>query len=396
MLNVLYMLPYSNLKNGPQVIMRRLIRHASEDIKYKVVSFSLSKDPFLLNDSQIIKLHFSRMEGFFILPILFRLYQIIEENNPDIIVVDGSRGVTRYVGLVKLLFYIRRRPKVIFRFGNVASKEYSKQNFKEKLLNGIVAFLFRKSADFIICPSLFVKKDLVKHFKVPSKKIKYIYNPVDISLIQRLSSEKTEEAFYNENVFLVTIANLISRKGTEYLIKAVGLLTKEYPSFLLIIIGSGPLEQKLKNLVKNLGLEKNVKFLGRQDNPYKYLSRSFALVHPVLWEGLGIVLLEAMTCKIPIITTHCPGGIPEIIEDRINGLLVSPANPEALANAMILLLKDEELRRKLQYEGYKRVQSFSAKAITRQYENVFRQLVEGENYTEQAYSQSKTTKKKLF
>ena len=173
---------------------------------------------------------------------------------------------------------------------------------------------------------------------------------------------------------IVNIGRLSGQKGHTWLLEAFSIVRKQVPSK-LIIIGDGEDSQKLKNLARDLNIEKDVFFKGYQKNPYKYLSRAAIFVNSSLYEGFGCVIIEAMACGIPVVSTACPHGPAEIIKDNENGSLVAIADQKAMAAAIIKLLENREMRIKFSLEGKKRAGDFSADKIVREYENVFAEKI---------------------
>ncbi len=139
----------------------------------------------------------------------------------------------------------------------------------------------------------------------------------------------------------------------------------------LVILGDGGKRSNLEKLARQLGIERQVTFLGFQTNPFKYLARSDIFVLSSLWEGFALVIVEAMACGIPVISTRCPSGPDEIITDGVNGLLVPVADETALAEAILRLLKDKKLAVKLAQAGTKRAEDFAITKIIKQYEAIF-------------------------
>ena len=137
---------------------------------------------------------------------------------------------------------------------------------------------------------------------------------------------------------ILFIGGLYPRKGVEYLIEAVKILSQERKDFIVEIIGYGPFRQRYERLVNEYGLTDVVKFLGRvsDEEKIKALKNCDFFVLPSLYENFGIVLIEAMACGKPVITTSS-GGQVEFINES-NGLLVKPKDVKALANAIKFML----------------------------------------------------------
>ena len=184
----------------------------------------------------------------------------------------------------------------------------------------------------------------------------------------------------NENIFqILAVGYLIERKGFEYLIKATKEILKEHDNVHLTIVGSGPLEEKLKNVIKELKLETNAKIMKNvsDEELLQLYNSSDLFVLPSIvdsqgnTEGLGVVLLEAMACGLPVVGSNI-GGIPDIIQDGETGLLVPEKNITELSNTILNLVENEELRKKLAINGYNRVrEKFSWEKIAESYINVY-------------------------
>ena len=235
---------------------------------------------------------------------------------------------------------------------------------------GLLIKVFYNKADSIIAVSKHVGDDLVKNSRINKKLIHIINNPIDIDRINYLSNEDMAEEFFNEDApIILSVGRLSKEKGFEYLLKAFSLL-KERSNARLVILGEGKEEANLKKLSKELGIDKQVLFLGFKDNPYKYMKRSTIFVFPSLYESFGIAMVEAMSCGVPVIATKSYVGIEDIIEHEKTGLLLPVADENALAESMFRLLNDEELRRFLSMEAKKKVENFSIEKITKKYKKV--------------------------
>ena len=132
------------------------------------------------------------------------------------------------------------------------------------------------------------------------------------------------------------------------LIKSVAILKKTNPEIKLIICGTGPLLPKLKEQVRTLDIEKNVEFLGRVDREtliQAYQNAALQVV-PSIYEGLPTVLLEGMSCELPVVATNIEGS-RDIISTNENGVLVPPRCPTEMALAIARLWMDEALRKEM-------------------------------------------------
>lgn len=231
-------------------------------------------------------------------------------------------------------------------------------------------FLFNR-ADFIVVPSVDMKKDLLKEFNTSQDKIRIIYNPVDLDKIKKLKKEEIEDSRIKAcQSYIVAVGRLEGVKGYTYLLEAYSRIYKKIDEK-LVILGTGEDEEKLRSLASKLGIRDHVVFMGFQKNPYKFMNRASIFVLSSLLEGFPNVILEAMACGVPVISTDCLSGPREIITSGQSGILVPPANAEALSKAMLSLLRDENLQEKFSKEGEKRVEDFRIDKILPQFEELF-------------------------
>ncbi|EKF86042.1 glycosyltransferase family 4 protein [Methanobacterium formicicum] len=171
------------------------------------------------------------------------------------------------------------------------------------------------------------------------------------------------DVYKDGNIFqILSVGYLIERKGFEYLIKAMPHVLTEHENARLKIVGSGPLESKLKSLIYELDLGDQVEIVKNVSDEkllMMYNSADLFVLPSIVdsqgnTEGLGVVLLEAMACGVPVIGSDV-GGISDIIHDNVTGLLVSEKNSIELANAILNLVGNTNLRKKFSMDGYDKV-----------------------------------------
>jgi glycosyltransferase involved in cell wall biosynthesis len=155
-------------------------------------------------------------------------------------------------------------------------------------------------------------------------------------------------------VVMGVIAQLIPRKGHRYLFQAMPDLLGDFPRLKLLIFGKGALEQELKQQVSSMGLTEHVAFAGFRTDLPRILPCLDLVVHPALMEGLGISLLQAAGAGVPIVAVNA-GGMPEIVREGENGVLVPPGDSRSLSEAISRLLSDTEMRRGMGEAGKKLV-----------------------------------------
>jgi glycosyltransferase involved in cell wall biosynthesis len=143
---------------------------------------------------------------------------------------------------------------------------------------------------------------------------------------------------------LAAIAQFIPRKGHRVVMEALPEVIGEFPDLRVLLFGRGPLEGELKKLCHRHGLSSHVRFAGFRTDLERVLPCLDLVVHPALMEGLGLSLLETAAAGIPIVASRV-GGIPEIVQDGVTGVLVPPADPKSLASAIVRLLRQRETAR---------------------------------------------------
>jgi glycosyltransferase involved in cell wall biosynthesis len=148
---------------------------------------------------------------------------------------------------------------------------------------------------------------------------------------------------YHDDLWLGTIAELHPIKRLNRAINAVSVLVKEVPNLRFIIIHDGSERERLTEQVRDLGLEEHVFFTGTIEDAARLLPAFDLFVLPSKSEAFGYVLIEAGLAGVPVVATRV-GGIPDIITDGVNGLLVPPDNTPALTDALRRMIKDEDFR----------------------------------------------------
>lgn len=281
-----------------------------------------------------------------------QLFQLIRENNPSVI---DFHFVTS-ISLVPFLVFIRIFKKnidLVFHYhGEICSLESLSFITKHFSRLRLLTLFFNNIVTVSNANRQFLKTLNIK------KKIEVIYNGINLELFnnQDISLCRKELNISKNDFMLTSISSLIPRKGFDVLLNAVSKVVKVIPNIKLVIVGSGPLELMCRQLVRELKIENNVLFLGFVENfPYHILAASDVYVSASNAESFGIVYAESMAYGIPVVATNV-GGIPEVVENEKTGLLVPPGNADNLADAIINLLRNKELRTTMGQNGRKRVE----------------------------------------
>ncbi len=192
-----------------------------------------------------------------------------------------------------------------------------------------------------------------------------VYNGVAIPTIDQSRSIKLAQQFVcgqPGQITLGTAARLSEAKGLVYLIQAVAQLIGQYPNIKLVIAGDGELKESLQQLVRSLGIDKQVVFAGYLQDVHDLIAYFDIFVLPSLHEALPLVSAEAMAMKKPIIGTNV-GGIPEQVLDGVTGFIVPPKDPTSLSQSIDKLISDPELMTEFGKQGYHRYQEKFALAV---------------------------------
>ena len=235
--------------------------------------------------------------------------------------------------------------------------------------------IFYPLSDVVICASEGVAESILDVVKIPDK-VKVIYYPVAADRIQEWSKEPVDHPWFLQSEIPVVLGagRLINQKDFPTLLRAFKLVIQVKPAR-LVILGEGKDRRQLEKLAQILGISENVAFIGFQINPFKYMKRARVFVLSSLHEGFGNVLVEAMACGTPVISTDCKSGPGEIIENGKSGILVPVSDYQSLSKAIIKVLSDDYLWQKFSAEGLEKVKYFSVEKNIKGYEEVFSTLM---------------------
>jgi len=264
--------------------------------------------------------------------------------------------------------------KKIFGVKHIASVHGSDINLiaTSRALKKLFKFI-AKNTDQIIVNSVFTKQKVLMVNDQLESKIQIIPMGVDMVKLNKIPL-KDSQKIINAHYVILTVGRLIPLKGVNYLIRAMSHVIVNYPTAKLVICGEGSEKVNLIKLVSELNLKDNVIFTGHVSNDRiaQYYHSADIFVLPSIRidgfeEGLGVVLLEAMACGVPVIGSNT-GGICSIIDDGYNGFLVAEKSPEDLAEKIGTLLSDESIREKFKVNGRGTVSTkYSWNVIIEQY-----------------------------
>jgi len=234
----------------------------------------------------------------------------------------------------------------------------------------------------VIAVSHHTAEHLISAEHVPREKLHVVWNGIDCERVKLSGAdarERVRREFATEHAYLLLIvARLHPEKGYEYLFEALPKLKQRLGRpFLLLVAGTGPFADAYHAAVRSLGCADVVRFLGfRRDVP-DLIASADLVVLPSVTEAFGLALIEALYLGTPVVATRV-GGIPEIVDDGVDGVLVPPADSQALTDAIVALLSDPERRLRMTGMGRDKVlKRFRFEDMVRSYEAVYRQLTAG-------------------
>jgi glycosyltransferase involved in cell wall biosynthesis len=216
--------------------------------------------------------------------------------------------------------------------------------------------------------------NLRKYERIPHKKLTTIPNGIDGGKYQvsiDKNRKRKELGIPHDGPIIGLGVRIAEQKGITYLLHAMPAILKRFPDLSLVIAGDGNLVEALKQEARELNIDSHVFFVGPRLDMPELLKLFHLYVLPSLWEGLPMVLLEAMAAGCPIVATHV-GGNAQAITDGYNGTLIESRNPQKLAEGVVDLLCREDLREKYIRNGLQVFRDrFSADIMTRRYEELY-------------------------
>ena len=294
---------------------------------------------------------------------IWRCRRLLKNLQPDLLHVHSRRGADIYGGLAARGAQV---PAVITR---------RVDNPERQPWAGLKYGNYRA----VIAISACIRDLLIRGLGLPPQRVHLVPSAVDGVRFQpapardRVLSALTLPA---DSFLIAVVAQLIDRKGHRVLLDALEPLVSAHPMLRVLLFGQGPLAGKLARLIKRLGLEQQVKLVGFRHDLAELLPGMDLVVHPALTEGLGVALLEALASGVAVIASDV-GGIPDLIEDGIQGRLVAAGDKIALAESLADLIQDEPGRQRMGAAGRQRaLESFSIDRMVDGNLDVYRQVLE--------------------
>jgi glycosyltransferase involved in cell wall biosynthesis len=275
--------------------------------------------------------------------LIHRLYRVIRSVSPDVVHLHSRIGADVMGGIA-------------CRLAGVSVVHSRRQDNPESRL--AVALKYRLH-DRVIAISKAIGEVLLSE-GLPRTKLACVPDAIEITpWVEHPERPWLEDTFSIPpgSLVIAVIAQLIPRKGHHLLVEAMPLILKQCPDVRVLFFGRGPLESSLKALIHQREMSDRVALAGFRDDLQRILPCLDLVVHPALMEGMGVSLLQASCAGVPIVASRV-GGIPEAVHEGVTGILVSPNDASALAEAIIDLLKAPERRKAMGRSGRQWVETY--------------------------------------
>ena len=328
-----------------------------------VYPFETKNKPFFLENSKTTE---SNVLKFLKIPFLAFKYHIFLKKNK----INKSFSLLTRPGFISVLTkWFNKKRTIIISERSYSNFQYGSNNLKSWINNFLIQKLYPK-ADLIIANSKGNAQSLITNYNVSRDKITTIYNPISIEAIFAIEPIKD---FFDTNYFnLVSVGRLNSGKNHHLLIKSLEFFKLQ--KVRLYIFGVGILKDELEKTIQDLKLENYVFLMGFESNIYKYLKGADLFVFASNHEGFPNVILEAMACELPIVSTNCPSGPNEIFKVNTDydfsdnvvtdyGILVPRNNIKKMVEAINILMQNKKYYQNCKTQVVKRVADFEANKI---------------------------------
>lgn len=289
---------------------------------------------------------------------------------------------------IQVLHTHRVRPDIIGRIAgrragvpvNVSTQHFlGEWDERGKFIGYVVRQFYRRTLPFTqkIINIADAEMKRMQSAGVPLDMLEVIYNGVDGQLFfPDIEPERAAPWIAaNGEPVIGAVAFLTKRKGIRYLVSAFKKVLDHHPRARLMIVGDGEERRNLEKQIRSLDMGSQVELLGNREDVRRLMNSFDVFVLPSLWEPFGLVIAEAMACGKPVVATAV-GGIPEIVDSGVTGLLVPPADPDRLADALLALLRDEDRRHQMGRAGRRRfLERFDAKIMSAKYQALYESLL---------------------
>lgn len=376
-MKILYIIP-SKTPTGPHIAILNMAIGISKKMKIFIIapkSFKLNYKNYyekLKESASIYELSFKKQGILYWLSLAIKAFKLALSKHIDIIHTASLKmliplGVVCKLISTKLILSLEGNPLY-------EMFEFSLFNRMVIILNWIIGM---RLVDLVLPCSRWLKSEMAQYPFLQGK-LSFLHNPIDFERFQNAEPRgiRQEIGVPEKASMILTVGRLHPVKDIETFLKAAEKTVKHYKNAWFVIVGDGPLRKNLENITKQLKISKHVVFTGFRHDVERFMVAADIYVMTSVYEPFGLVVAEAMAAGKPVIVTNV-GGMPEIVGGA--GLTVDARDVDALAEAMLKLLKDVELRRKLGEKARERIEkSFSAESIGERLVQIYGSLLKDE------------------
>ena len=300
---------------------------------------------------------------------VLRTARLIDKVRPDVVFSQPH-----YVNMVTgtALGLCRHRPRWVCRQVNDPRREMKEGFFAAWARRAL------RRVDCVVGPSEGVRREMVRHLGVPAERTVRIDNVADVDAVQAAAALPLSTGAVGKrpgSFVIVHVGRFQPQKNQTLLLDAVARLRGDVELWML---GKGPLRARLEAHAEGLGIGSRVRWLGFQDNPYPFLAAADVSALSSTYEGLPNVVIESMLCGTPVVSTRCPYGPEELIDDDRTGLLVPMDDAEALGDALQRLVDDVGLASRLGRVAQETAEArFRTERLGQAYDELFTRLANG-------------------
>lgn len=352
----------SSLRSGgAERVLSTLANSFSEKKDYKVIvaTYNNNEKDFYKLNKNIKRIKFGTTLGKNIfskivkrVQKLYNIRQIVKEEKPHFVL-----PLIVYTNIEVIIACLGLKTKIL------VAEHSNYWAVKSKLFRILRIITYKLASKTIVL----TKKDKEIYDKYLNN-VEVIGNPIFLN--NKISSENSIR-----NETLLCVGTLYHVKQFNHAIEAFSIIHKRYPNWKLLIAGSGTELENLKNLAKKLDLENKIEFLGNVSNIEDLYLTSSIFVLCSKYEGLPMVIGEAMLSGIPVVSYNCPTGPSEFIENDISGLLVEPNNKKELASKIEDLILNPEKKDFFAKNAKEKIKEFSVENIIRKWEKQFNEII---------------------
>ncbi len=372
-ITILHILSSAGIAGGERYL-QDLIKYSHPSIKHLIIL--PFQGPFIqvLKDK---KYHFNivDMRKRFSLPSIFSLVQHIKNSKVDIVHTHGYRA--NFYGRIACILGGVKNVSTI----HVSLYDYADTPFLIRYAYIMLERILSYTTSTFICISNAMKEDMLR-LGIEPQKIVVIQNGVDL---ERFFPRPLQEGLIKEleirtdGPVIGTVGRMVTEKGQKYLVEALKYLKTEWKDLKCLFVGEGPMLSEIKRMAFDLGVDDMCIFPGIRKDIERIYPLLDLFVLPSIREPFGLVLLEAMACGVPVLSTEA-GGPSELIESEVNGLLVPPRDSKTLASKIRWLLSNKEKAEEMGREGFKTVKNcFSARKTAKEVGDVYYSIYKGKS-----------------